>query len=580
MSSEAPLPLATKLAFGAPAFAGAAMAVTAAVHLPRFYTDVVLAPLGQIALMIAVARAFDAVTDPLMGWLSDRTRTRFGRRLPYIALGAAPCAASFWLLLNPPASGAAAVSWFGIAFLALFLFSTMVAIPRAALGAELSLDYHERSSLFGVQSLFVAAGTIAGAVLPGILQDGVGIRDERRVFGLVATVYAVLLVALNAGMLLRVRERAEFVQRPPHPFIPGIRRAVRNRPFRVLLAAAVVNAIPAAIPAILIPYFVYYVIRPEQPASWLAGFLVIHLGAGFVSLPLWMAVSRRLGKLPTMATASVIGISGSLLFYLVGQGATGFASAIYAVTGVASGAFLFLVPSMGADTIDYDELRTGRRREAQFAAFWAIIPKLVSIPGASIPIAILGAVGYVPNQAQAPDVVFAIRALYSLFPAAFYVTALAIVLRYPISEAVHRAIRAGIARHARGEPAVDPLTGALIPPPLAVAGSAEDRGWFLDYFSRRELERVLAKGPGRLRLDVWRAMGVAVLLVVAAGVLAARSLGSLETEPGPLAVLAVAGGGIAFTAACFQAGRLRAARRFAAEPPPPGDIRAHVERLH
>jgi len=574
------LPLATKVAYGAPAFAGAAMAITGAVHMPRFYSDVVLAPLGYVALMIALGRAFDAITDPVMGWLSDRTRTRWGRRRPYIALGSVPCAVCFWLLLNPPrGAGSDAALWFGLSFLALFLFSTVVSIPRAALGAELSPYYHERSSLFGIQSIFAAAGTIAGAILPGIMQDGFGVVDERRVFGTVAGVLAVALVVLNFVMLVRVQERREFMERPPNPFIPGVRRALRNRPFRVLLMAGVVNAIPASIPAILIPFYVYYAIRPENPASWLAGFLLLYLGAGFVCLPIWMAVSRRVGKLATMAAASVMGISGSVLFFFVDQGETFFASCAYAYTGIASGAFLFLIPAMGADTIDYDELRTGRRREAQFGAFWAIIPKFVSIPGASIPIAILSAVGYVPNQVQTPEVVFTIKFLYSLFPAAFYVAALAIVLRYPISESVHAAIRDGIDRHQQGETATDPLTGQRLQAPKTVTAADENMGWFLDYFSRRELERVLVHGPGRLRRDVWRALTVSVLLLVGALVVTAWRVTGLDAEPGPEAVLSVVLGGGALTAALFQAGRLGAASRFAARPVPAPAVRAHVARL-
>jgi GPH family glycoside/pentoside/hexuronide:cation symporter len=575
------LPLATKVAYGAPAFAGAAMAITGAVHMPRFYSDVVLAPLGYVALMIAVGRAFDAITDPMMGWLSDRTHTRWGRRRPYIALGTVPAAVCFWLLLHPPQvdAGSTAALWFGLSFLALFLFSTIISIPRAALGAELSPHYHERSSLFGIQSIFAAAGTIAGAILPGILQDGFGVSDERVVFGTVASVYALAMVVLNFVMLAKVRERREFMDRPSNPFIPGVRRALRNRPFRVLLLAGVVNAIPASIPAILIPYYTYYAIRPENPASWLAGFLLLYLGAGMLCLPLWMALARRIGKLATMAAASAMGISGSVLFFFVGEGDTSFASCVYGYTGIASGAFLFLIPSMGADTIDYDELRTGRRREAQFGAFWAIIPKFVSIPGASIPIAILSAVGYVPNEVQTPEVVFTIKFLYSLFPATFYVVALAIVLRYPISEAAHAAIRDGIDRHQRGETAVDPFTGERLPAPRTVTAEDEDTGWFLDYFSRGELERVLARGSGRLQFDVWRAFGASVVVLVGALLMAARSVSGLDSEPGPVAVLAVVLGGGALTSALFQAGRIGAASRFVARPVPTPVVQGHVDRL-
>lgn len=556
------------------------MVVMAGVHATRFYSDVVLAPLGAVALVTAVARAFDAITDPFMGWLSDRTRSRWGRRLPYIAVGTLPAAVAFWLFLTPPRSldGSAAALWFGVVFCGGFLFTTITAIPSQALGAELSLDYHERSSLFGIRSVFAAAGTIVGATMPGVVEDGFGVEDERVVFSGLAALYGLLLVALNGVMIWTVRERPEFMEREPNPFIPGIRRALRNRPFRILLLAGIVNAVPAAIPAILMPYFVYYAVQPAQPAAWLAIFLLAYLGAGFLFLPMWMALARRRGKLFTMAAAAAMGISGSVLFFFTGPGDTGFALAVYLYTGIASGALLFVIPAMGADTIDYDELRTGKRREAQFGAFWAMIPKFVSIPGASIPIAILSAVGYVPNAVQTPDVVFTIKFLYSIFPAAFFVMALTIMLRYPISERVHHAIREGIEAHGRGEAARDPLTGEVLPPPGAAAAGA-DEGWFLDHFAPRELERARREGPRRLLRDVVRAILVSALFVVAFAVLTAEAVGGPGEEPGPLAVLTVVGAGAAFTILCFHLGRLGAARRYVADPLPPASVERHLAGL-
>jgi GPH family glycoside/pentoside/hexuronide:cation symporter len=580
VASHQPLSRSVKLAYGAPAFAGAAMVVTVGVHATRFYSDVVLAPLGTVALMTAVARAFDAITDPFMGWLSDRTRSRWGRRLPYIAAGTVPAAITFWLFLSPPVSlgGPGSAVWFGVVFCVMFLFSTITSIPSLALGAELSLEYHERSSLFGIRSVFAAAGTIVGATMPGILESGLGIHDERAIFSGLAAAYGVALVVLNGVLLRYVRERPEFARRESNPFIPGVRRALRNRPFRILLLAGVVNAVPAAIPAILIPYFVYYAIRPDQPAAWLAIFLLAYLGAGFVFLPMWMVVARRWGKLRTMVAASVMGISGSTLFFFAGPGDTRFALAVYLYTGVASGALLFILPAMGADTIDYDELRTGKRREAQFGAFWGMIPKFVSIPGGSIPIAILSAVGYVPNQVQTAEVIFTIKFLYAIFPAAFYVGALAIVMRYPISEEVHRAIRAGIEAHGRGEPARDPLTGERIAPAHEVgAGAAE--GWFLDHFSPRELERVARHGPRGLVTDVVRSIVLAALAVGMAVTVVVATLGGGGAEPGPTAVLAVVAAGGAFTALCFHLARLGAARRFVRAPVPRARVMAHLVAL-
>ena len=102
MIPQQPLPLRLRLAFGAPSFAGAAMAIPLAIHLTIFYSDVVLVPLGWIALAKAISRAFDAMTDSVMGWVSDRTRSRWGRRRPYMAVGAPAAASSSSPCSRPP----------------------------------------------------------------------------------------------------------------------------------------------------------------------------------------------------------------------------------------------------------------------------------------------------------------------------------------------------------------------------------------------------------------------------------------------------------------------------------------------
>jgi len=104
LASETRVPLRIKLAFGAPSFAGAGMAIPIVIHLTIFYSDVVLVPLGYIALVKAVARAFDAITDPLMGWLTDHTRSRWGRRRPWMMIGAPLAAVAFLMLFSPPAT--------------------------------------------------------------------------------------------------------------------------------------------------------------------------------------------------------------------------------------------------------------------------------------------------------------------------------------------------------------------------------------------------------------------------------------------------------------------------------------------
>ena len=157
------LPLGTKLAFSAPAIAGSGVGIGVGIHMNFFYSDMVGMSLGFIALAIAVARSFDAITDPIMGWLTDRTRTRWGRRRPWIFVAAPLTAVSLALLFTPPAGlndGSAAL-WFMVCFVAYYLFHTMYFIPHNGLGPELSSDYRERSSLFG----WGEEGTLIGIML-------------------------------------------------------------------------------------------------------------------------------------------------------------------------------------------------------------------------------------------------------------------------------------------------------------------------------------------------------------------------------------------------------------------------------
>jgi GPH family glycoside/pentoside/hexuronide:cation symporter len=390
--------------------------------------------------------------------------------------------------------------------------------------------------------------------------------------------YAVLWLLLMSIMLLRVRERPEFAGRAPNPLVPGVRRSLRNRPFRILLLAGVVNAIPAAIPAILLPYFVEYVLQPENPGRWVGLFLLLYLGTGLLFVPLWMAVARRVGKLATMITASAVAITGSVFYFFAGPGDLVFVSGIFFVTGTAAMAGTFLIPAMAADVIDYDELRTGKRREAQFTALWAIIPKFVAIPGSSIPLAVMAAVGYVPNQVQTAEVQITIRFLYSVFPAVFYVAALAILSRYPVSESIHNRVRDGIAARARGETAIDPLTQERLVP-AEHTDVDEDTGWFLDHFSPRELARGLADGMHKVTTSVLRAAGLSLAACVASCVVAANTLGALDAKPGLTSVLAVVAAGFSFTLFVFHTVRLRPAHRLTSGSVDAGTISAHLRSL-
>jgi glycoside/pentoside/hexuronide:cation symporter, GPH family len=558
------LPLGVQLAYGMPSFAGAAMAIPLAIHLTIFYSDVVLVPLGWIALAKAISRAFDAMTDSVMGWLSDRTRSRWGRRRPYMAIGA-PLAAVFFVALFAPPAGLTpqAAGWWLLACYALYyLFHTIYFIPHYGLGPELTQDYHERSRLFGVSEFFTVFGTMVAALLPSVLIAQFGERGGYLGFALI---FGVLLTALYWNLVLRVKERPDFVASAPNPLVPGVRRVLRNKVFRILLAVYVAGAITGAIPGMLIPYFTTYVLKPENPTFWFPVFLLAYFLSGFVCLPLWIWAARRFGKKPVWLASFVSGITGSAGIFFIEEGQLLLSGIILAWAGSSFGARLFLAPAIQADVIDYDELHTGKRREAQYGALWSLAMKFTVIPSMSIPLAVLESLEYQPNVEQTATVKLAISGMLGLAPAACALIALVIACFYPITESVHKRIWEGIERHRRGEDAEDPVTGKRLAPP-AGRGVDEDTGWFLDHFSAGELRRYIAGGVDRL---VWStSLGVALCaaLTLAAGSSLVYTASDLSRDPGLSAVLEVVVAGFALTALLYHAIRLRAAFRMRAAP--------------
>ena len=570
------LPLGIKLAYGMPNIAGAAMVIPIGIHMNIFYSDVVGVPLGMIALAVAISRAFDAITDPLMGWLTDRTNTRWGRRLPWMFVGAPLCAVSFVLLFSPPETltGADAGLWFGATFALYFLFHTMYVIPHYGLGPELTPDYKERSSLFAWMEGFTLVGTMVAAALPGLVL--IPYFGERQAFVIFALTFGTVLTLLYFWQCYRITERPENYQRRPNPLVPGMRRVIRNRPARILLGSYVVGSITGAIPGLMTPYFVTYVLQPEDSTRWIGYYLLAYFASGFLSLPIWLRIVRRVGKKPVYIVARLMGISGGAMLFSLGKGDLVLSLVVLVWAGLSFGPAIFLGPSIQADVIDYDELYTGKRREAQYGAFWAFIVKFTVIPSAGIPLAILANLGYVPNVEQSETVRFAISAIYGLAPALFGVLSLLIFLLFPINEKTHAMVLEGIEAHKRGESAVDPLTGKLVQPPDDRAVD-EETGWFLDHFASSELRRASRMGPRVIVLgaSLWATLSLAISVVCVRLVI--QTLHEISTAPKWWTVVLIAVAGVALAFCLYHVIRVVAARRMERAPVANDVVASHIE---
>jgi GPH family glycoside/pentoside/hexuronide:cation symporter len=456
---SATVPWRVRLAYAAPAFALAVVGIPIYVYIPKFYTDVVGADITAVGFVLLAIRLFDAASDPFIGTLSDRTRTRFGRRRPWIAGGVVPLTVAIVFLFSPPELGpTAALVWFGVGVFAVFLAWTAITVPYESLGPEISFDHDERTAIMSLRDGALILGTVVAAASPAIVEAALGLGEdaagERTKFRTVAFLYAPLIVAACLVCTAVVKERARNVDAAPtsNP-LKDLRRLAGNRPFMILLASYTVAAIGSNLPATLIPYYVEYVIGDPDVEA----FLLLYFVTGIALLPAWVWAARRIGKKRAWITAAFLNAATFAGVFFLGRGDVVEYAVLVVLSGLGFGATLALPSSMQADVIDYEELRTGSRREGEIIGIWAVSKKLAAAFGVFVAFPILGLAGYEPNVEQTEEVQLALRTLYALVPSLFNLLGLAIALAYPIDRSAHHAILDAVERRRRGEPVADPL---------------------------------------------------------------------------------------------------------------------------
>ncbi len=418
-------------------------------YLLPFYTDVVLlAPwLAGIGKMIGLL--WDGINDPLVGHLSDRTRSRLGRRRPYLLATAVPLGIAFAAVWSPPAGlgAAAAFAWLVGSFFVLDTVFTLYATPYMALGAELSTDYHERTQLAAARALFHLLGLMAGVTLPAaILARFPGAHAEGyRVVG-VTLGLAMIVVALVTGSLLRERRSApeSAGEGGFRDFVDTLAGTLRNPSFRVLITTFGFILLGGGLYQTLVPYAITYWLG--RPAA-VGGILAVYMGASVCSLPIWTRLARRLGKdralrLCMVWAAIALGSTPLVLGPGVGNGRLwGF----LALAGLGNGGWMVLPVAITADVIDHDELLTARRREGAYFGVWTLVMKVAAALASGAAGVALQVLGYVPNQPQSAATILGIKWLYGPIPAVLILLGLVVFSRFPLTREKHREIQQALA---------------------------------------------------------------------------------------------------------------------------------------
>jgi GPH family glycoside/pentoside/hexuronide:cation symporter len=433
------LSLGTKLGFGAADLGGNLFFTAMGFWTLNYLTDTVGLSAAAAGAAVMIGKLWDAVTDPMMGFISDRTRTRWGRRRPYLLFGAIPLALTMWLFFTNPHIGSQAwlTIWAAIALCALNTAYTVVNIPYSSLTPELTKDYHERSSLNGFRFGFAVIGTIlgAGAVLPLV---GIFGADRSAGFSFMGAVLGFLMAASTLVTFFSVHEPDHSHEPiPTEKFFPTFLAVFKNRPYVILLLTYALNLTALNFVQGILVYYFKYIYRNEALTT-LA--MILLLVTAMVCIPISVKVSKHIGKKRTYQICFAILASACLVIYFLGHrlGSSFFlAMMVYAGIGVGFG---YVAPwAMVPDTIEFDAVRTGNRKEGAFYGMWTFTSKVGTSLAIALTGAILGAAGYAANlPEQSASALGAIRLIIGPIPTLVFLAALVLIERYPIDEKTYK----------------------------------------------------------------------------------------------------------------------------------------------
>jgi GPH family glycoside/pentoside/hexuronide:cation symporter len=452
----------TKLAYGAGDM-GAGITVTILTFsLMVFFTNVAGLDPRTAGDILAIGKVWDAINDPIVGILSDRTRSRFGRRRSWMLFGAIPFGLFFflqWLIphfSDDPTAQQHGLFWYYVLISVLFNTAfTAVNLPYTALTPEITQDYHERTSLNSFRFAFSIGGSILALGLGVVIS--LVIPDAEQQYLVLGGICGALSILPLLWCVWGTQERYSVSSTDDRPLWEQLKIAFSNRPFLYVIGIYLCSWLAFQLTAAILPYFVENWMR--QKTYFIIALLVQTVA--IVMLFVWSEVSKRLDKRVVYFLGMILWIIAQIGLVLLQPDQVGlfYVLAVMAGVGVATA---YLIPwSMLPDVIELDELQTGQRREGVFYAFMVLLQKI----GLAIALALVGrilaAYGFVekvanqPTPEQPASALFAIRLVIGPLPTLALILGLVLAYCYPITREVHAEILLKLRERKRQAPSAN-----------------------------------------------------------------------------------------------------------------------------
>ena len=458
-AAEERIPWNTIVVYNLPTLGIGFMFFLVGLSLMKYSTDVLLISPGVMGTIFGISRIWDAISDPVAGYLSDRTNTRMGRRRPWLLGSAIPIGAVYLMVWSPPAGLAGSVLefaglsissltlWMAVGVIGFYSAMTIFVVPHAALGAELTTGYQDRNRVFGTRHALWTLGSVLALIGMQMLinasasfaEDG-GAAARQTATNQALLMSAVTLVLL-AVSVARLRERPEYQGRGPENPYGAFRVILGNKHARLLLIVFLIENLGSATISILTLYIAHYIVgTPEYTALYILAYFV----PSIASVPMWMPLARRFGKKNLWIFSMLLtALSFGGMFFLQ-EGSIVLITVLAFTGGLAAGCGGMVGPSVQADVIDYDEYITGERKEGAYFAAWNFVFKCAFGITLFLTGWMLELSGFQPNVEQSDAAKLALLSLYALYPLTCYVIGTLIFTRFSLDEREYRRIRAAL----------------------------------------------------------------------------------------------------------------------------------------
>lgn len=448
----AKLSLRQKLSYGFGDFGFNLYWSSISLYLLYYYTDVLGIAASTAGFIFMIAMIWDGITDPLMGYVAERTRTRWGSYRPYILLGAVPLGLSLILMFYRPDLSPGGLVYYALATHVLFRTTyTVLSIPYSSLSARMTRDSQERNNIAAIRMVSATSGGMFVAFMTLRLVEYFGVGDPVRGFFWVAVIYAALSLPIFLLLFANTRENVSAndlqTKAGAQSLQEALRSLVNNRAFLIVFFAIVLGMASSVLVSKTLIYYFKYNLGAEASISTV---LTVLTGMTALCVPLWAILAKFFSKRNIWLAGSSISLVTSILLFLNPYETPGVVISLFALSaiGAAAGALCFW--STLPDTVEYGEWTTGVRTESLVFGFISFAQKVSFGLAAGLLGVLLDGVGYQANTVQTAETLFGIKVIMTMLPATIGVTAISLIWFYPVDQKLHgRLVRAIAWRNAR-----------------------------------------------------------------------------------------------------------------------------------